>query len=856
MALGIGRNTIAPLQHGPYYINVATDPRYASAIAAAVGNPGADVVPTIQQAIDDLSAQMGTLSVPSMSQGTILCPAQAAGSYYFGSTLEFDANCITLAGEGQGTVFQAITGGTKRAIQMIRVGFGRSGTSGGHNLAVTSAYRPTLSGVLDGSFNGNGFRTNGVASLSFEAGSPLTLGQNSSIYGGGGAGYCDNWNETNQFTLEFAIENYNNGGDLQPGTPIFTCGDPTNGGPLVTFMTMSCDNVNRLTLYVATRSTQFGASTQTILANMIVPSATLRRITVQPDLIGGRLLVFHNGLCVGVASLPTGGHFAANDGNPFLWFDRGVSGVQWGNPSALDYGLFGMSARCGIAYNTVSLGGAQTLLSSLGGGTPNDAQRYAPTSDPNLLCYLTMADSPTSGSRQLTVAGGAKAVGLTTQATICHALMTTIAPQFGAYCTIRDLKIVGNGNYGANICLGGPLFFKALRVSSQNAAYGIGGIAFQSNYNQVYNDCILSGSESAFWSFNQTAFIPRMQISNPGRVGIRLVGAGTKIDQINFASIQANTEYLLANDAGGFGGLLTCNWMVVDNESTIPLKAFVRLQPCANAFLNTFSFDQFSISKQGPLPIFEHDGLGAGQTALTLTNIQNADPAATGPVVSTDTDRLQGYLENFQVVNATRFVQRTAGLRTQFEVREKFPSIPRSGDWTPETIGTRPYAAPGQHGGFRCLAPGTGDLAVWGGTGPLLNRPTDLAADFRIGSSFLGTGTAFYVGLLKDGVELSGSGYARVLVANSGGQVATNVDGSKMLVGPLVASPLMTMVVVLFGTLSGPLSANQVGIYTGAGPGGSPSQGPVYIPGCEGGAPRVFTSGMAPSLAPGALVCY
>lgn len=821
-----------PAPFGPFRINMGQDPRYAASLIA--GNPGHDNGPIIQQAIDDLKAAMSGAGPGLPRRGTIFIPANLQ-PYYVATTIELDASYIDIVGEGWLTALAAKPGS---GIEILRVGFPRTGNDpvSGANLAVTAAFRPSLTGILDGTQGGGrfGFRTNGVASLSSFA-SALTLGRSSVAYG---AGTADNWSETQKLTVDFGFGN-NAANDIPGGLTITGAGDISGiSCPFVLFST----GTNQFELTLNLRATKYGGVPRTIVGPFSISSAPWHDLTVMIDSLAGDIHIFDNGTCVYAGSLTPNTFLAANETYPWLWFDTGIHSVLWGAPNGLDYTIGGFKLSIGPLYNKVAQGQPQVRFDS---GPLNSLTRYfppasGPGSDANLLCYFPFTEPQDSGTRQLTLAPGPKAAGISSQATICHALLNNIMGSNGGNCLVQDIAFYGASLYGINLSLGAPLYFTASNIYSDKSAYGIGGQPVSTGYIHRFDDCVLSASESPFLTFFVTGEVNRLQVLNTGRLGVRYVGSIMDTDGLNFAFTGGNTEYAFANDAGNFGGICRVKRFVLDTEGNGLALGVIRLQPSPNSFLTSCTFEDIAPQNIGPVPIFDVQGLGgnSGQIALEINQLQCTSPGSA--IVSTDTDQLRGNVRNYNCGATPNFIQRTAGLKTQLVFHETSYSAPPPATlaWTPETHIEVGNPADGEYSEFRCVAPGT--PGTWVGIGLLTATPASIGC--HIHGVALGTGTAFYLGLLLDAAEVAtGTGYARVLVSNTSGTTRTNKDGSKYIGADAV-----------WPTLSGPITANRVGVYTVSSGGLVGSTAPIN--GTEAGGSRTFATGTAPKIAAGAFV--
>ena len=845
--------------HGKFWVDVQNDTRYAAALKVQMASGvNGNCAPILQQAIDDLNTVLAA-SVPAngTARGVVFL---RAGTYGMAGGLDLDRANIELRGEGDSTILAANQGNSPLAIDLVRLGFCRTGTApAGSSIAVDSTYRPDCFGVLDTVFAPSagvrwGFRSKGVAFLNFQA-HPFASGKASIVNASSQA--SDYWMESRAVTVDAAF-GVQGGGNIPSGFQIMGAGD-ANRNNAMPFL-MYGNGTNGIRCLISTQATPYSTPTSTIL-DATLTTTGLHRFTLQADMDAGFAVVWDNGVQLGKVAIPTTGFLNENKYYPFLVFSGpGTDRGGWGAPSGVDINLYGLCLSSVPRYQVLANGSTQTTIA--GATTINDGTRYKPVvsgqavPEANVLGWLRFTENPANNSRELFTPGGATAAnGLTTMGYLCHNHQDANAAT-AAYVRLSDVKLQGNRYYGQNVAVAGPLHAYLTNVSSLYTANAFGAINMAANYTIRYEKCNASASDNAFYCFFSSVFVDDFNILLAGRTGMRIVGSVSDVKKVNTVFTGGGSQHLISYNAAAYGGQHTMTGLIADNEGNTYGRSAIYFEAPPYATLPVLQMKGLNLGTIGSVPTFEIvDGVGA---QLSSIDIDGGTFGQSSAFVSSTSRFTYGTVKNVSYGDnlsaaTPRFVSSNNAPALIVQEERYWTAPPRTLAWYQGAHRLLvPSAAPGQYQEWRCVASGTGDAAKWAGVNPLLTSPADLAAYLQNSSgNFAGSGTptTIYVGLSTTPAvsispsEPSGGGYARVAYTNSSGNWTRNLDGSKDNTNAIA-----------FPTLSAPISAMSVQIY-GASSGGTP----LYsgdLPGTQGGQPRVLPSGSTPTFAPGALLSY
>ena len=307
----------------------------------------------------------------------------------------------------------------------------------GNGNVPNSTYRPDLwnggSPKLDSSVVGGpnrvwGLRTNGDAYLVSQA---SAFSHGGFQLTGTGAGWPDNWAQTKQITIEFAIEGFA-GGQVPGGTQLFGLG--ANGyGPSSPF-TLCTSAANAFTLLVSTQAVEYGPVSNSILTFSSGSATGVQRIAIQIDLVAGAVTAFVNGTQVAVTGTAPSAGLNLNE-NPYWPFVINALYDGSNGSCGADFALYGLCLSRSIRYANNGNGQAQVPNPQIYGTSANDFG----------TATLVLTGSPTGGTYTITY-GGQTTTPISATATPAQ-----------VQAALQALSSIGAGNVTVTGSIGGLL---------------------------------------------------------------------------------------------------------------------------------------------------------------------------------------------------------------------------------------------------------------------------------------------------------------------------------------------------------------------------------------------------------------
>ena len=417
MAAAIGHTNPNPLPiRGPLWFDARDYGLSAS---------NADNGPAIQAAHDAAQAALAAINGVFFSgitpAATVYIPS-AKTPYTVKTPVFIEGSSIEIRGDGTGTQLVTTNGyGYPVFINGIyRVGSGN---------VPNATYRPDLwnsgtpyldSSVVTAAGQKWGFTANADAWIVSQA-SVLSHGGPSPTY----SGLPDNWLNTQQFTVEFAVSGPS-GASMPSGINLFGVGAPgplTATGAGVWYVTTSATNTYRLTLY--TQAARFGPFATHVFTFTSGAATGVQRISFQVDLVAGAVTAFVNGSQVAVTTVS--GALTANmnlNENQYFPFVLNSNGDGTPGASGVNWSLYGFCISRSLRYANLAAGQAQAPHPQLTGTSTKGSGTLT----------LTVPGSPTGGTYTVTIGG------------VTSGAISATASTSALQSALQAMSSVGSGN--------------------------------------------------------------------------------------------------------------------------------------------------------------------------------------------------------------------------------------------------------------------------------------------------------------------------------------------------------------------------------------------------------------------------
>ena len=720
MTLAIGGQGVANPSHDPYWVNV-TD--FGARADSTFDNTAA-----FQSAVDAVAAKIAATLQPGLrTVGTVFIPG-AVQTYMLYKSVWVDSSFIEIRGEGRGTRISSFPQ-TNHAHFIF--GLRRQATVHVNNqtrtLVADSNYRPDLFGKLDATAAPRvgtrwGFRSHGDALIQSQV-SPLSVGCRSLR----GDFTADNWIETKQLTLEFAVEGPNGG--VMPGSmQLFGMGDTSSGTAYPYFVYTTAPNMYQIKF--DTQAAAFGDHQSRTFWFSSGSATGVQRITIQIDLVASQVSAYVNGTQATVNGIlgPNWGpglQFAENDYFPMLIADAGGNRPSLGNANGFDFSLYGMLCSRAIRYRNDGAGQPQRRLDNPV-NVINDGYRYftANADDPGMMGYLAFTEDPATNTRLLNVQGG-PAVGVhVSSAYLLHAYQSL--PGGILDNAIRDVHLMGGHLYGQNIAVGQVIDLKITGVRSTDAYHAIGSLSNGANYTVRLEDCVLDATDSGYFGLDQGLWARNIIFAGAGRATMRFVGCNVHMENLFVTYASPNNQATIKIHAGDYGGNYTFDTLTVDYEGDVYLQSAIYCEAHPYAAATSLKLKDINLGTIGNAALITlRDGLTWFPEAyLSVDNLQ-AYTNQFRTALDLEGPKWRGEIKGLAIGDAPR-VSHTHkyGDGSNVVIRETgFKAPPRKNAWC---SGAHSFEvrvpADGQFAEWRCLASGaygTATPPVWVGLNPM-----------------------------------------------------------------------------------------------------------------------------------------
>lgn len=450
-----------------------------------------------------------------------------------------------------------------------------------------ASYRPTRTGVLDGTFGGHGHRLKN-ATIVFSS-CPLTLGPR------GGPGRMG-WRGATSVTVEVAIRRQDGGvwpsgslsgiwqfGGLSVGSgfgsmpPVFTL---LKGGGQNQFDLKITDSGNN----DGTATFSAGAATGLI------------KICFQIDMANKVVLAWINGVQVAVTLSGAafgGGGTGALLGHDFNSFIFGVDtqsctgNVPLFTPvvnTMVDFTVYGFAVTARLRYYNDGVGQPQRRID---GQAVNDGNRFGGGnfSDNTLLCYLRGDD--TTGSTD--AERGVRATSLENFSVYEGVFLQTAQYVIEGGMignSVKDLSLDANWGHGnASLVLGNTLMTLVKNVHFKRGSCGVHVLPLGANYTHTFEDLEFYGTSDCAVSLAWSIVHARnWKVQNAGRCTFRSWASSIALENADVAFASSGGERLISCIAGQYGGRIDFRNLTFDFEgdtlSRSPL--YFEQHPAAN----------------------------------------------------------------------------------------------------------------------------------------------------------------------------------------------------------------------------------------------------------------------------------
>jgi Pectate lyase superfamily protein len=706
-----------------------------------------DNASAFQAAVDAAIAKVGGLP---FKKGIVFIPS-APQFYLVSRSIWVDSDNIEIQGEGWGSLVW-LNGYFKQPVFIFGIRRIEHATVNGQVVTaqIDASYRPDLFGKLDTSAAPTpgakwGIRTNGSSFVQFQANS-LSSGVKSSA----GYPYLDNWTETTKLTLEFCIDPPD-GQNFPPLTPLLGMGDIIyETSPILVYVS---EDPTQLQVTFRTNDQDSGLfSPKRAYTISLAGSTPPFRIALQFDLDNAVTTAFVNGIQVAPTSSSnldpsspcpftpgSGLRFSQNESYPFLigahgW--KGPTSPTIATVSGIDLRLYGLRLSNTIRYRSNGTGQHQQRVDSPTSSI-NDAYAYF-GNDANTVYYLSCSDNPATSGRNVTAINGSSAnyPGITTGLFLNT---TNAGGIFGN--AIRDIAVMGAGDAGQTICLGGVLEMVIENVMAASGFNGIGSWNMYSNYIVYLDNCWIGGSDAPYYGAFQLTDARNVYFYTSGRVSIRYLGGSGNWENAFVSHGGPNNECVAKLRNGTLGGSFAFSNIHVDFEGeTLSLAGFyceaLGLWPSTCLRLT-----DIYLGSTGPTAslIMLRDGNyplpnpNVSPCRLVVDNLQCTDTTYRA-LVDVDGPLWYGDVYGGDPQQGTRFVdQGTWGSNANVLVHETlFVAPPRTLYWYrgAHVLEVR-SPAEGQYAEWRCTATGeygTSTPPVWAGLNPVCGSSNSLAA--------------------------------------------------------------------------------------------------------------------------------
>ena len=688
---------------------------------------GNDCSVALQAAVDAAIASVQVRD--GYSRTAIVRVPSASTNYILNNSVYLDSDQIGIEGEGRGvTCFSAgqfpqrpaFVLGLPRGSGCVR--FGNQNTRYG---ALDPSYRVDLFGKLDGTVVGGanqrwGIRTKLDSVVQVQIGALLFA-----------------WKTQRQFTIEMCVDTGNGGQAMTPNLQIMGRGDIFRPAPWV--ITTGADGGIKFTFRTADQ-TGPGAPRRDL--SFPLSGVGPFRISLQIDMDLGQAQAYVNGIQVAVSNStwPAGLSLIADDWRPFF-LGYSADGERGGGFHT-DITFYGFLIAKGLRYKNNGAGQPQRCVDStlvIGGQVPNDAfryyglSRYDTISGDSLVRFSTI-ESPSSLDRMVTFNEGP---GLSER------MYSGYLINEGAWLSglggmssisLKGLTIGGKG-HAQLIVVGGVLAAQIRDVRSFDGWHGIGSVNLGANYTVDVRDCLLSGTDAAYYGYWQVLNAQNLFFESYGNTIMRMVGSNLSLrDYFAGASGTADTFFRFHASSYGGGYALSDGYVNMEGDTLTGSSIHLDLEPYSQNYLSLKNTHFGTTGTAPAIRIRDVDPYSpeSGRANAWLS-CDNITLISSGPLLDIDGPRCFGDMKGIPNFVGTRLThQKTFGSDCNIIIHESgFVGPPRSFAWYPGAHLLRnERPADGQFLEWRCVKEGTfGSLypPEFVGTNPVQRSVSGLA---------------------------------------------------------------------------------------------------------------------------------
>jgi hypothetical protein len=252
-------------------------------------------------------------------------------------------------------------------------------------------------------------------------------------------------------------------------------------------------------------------------------------------------------------SFPAGSRFFPTKKSSFF-FAGHPNGSPYANRS--EYEVPSDYTLCGLHMaNSLRYADGEDCRVRETGRLPTDRFAYF-DNDPGTMAYLPLTDHgedlKNTGYLVTQVLGDAAGE----RGTIGYGILWPGAIIWGRqHLRVSDMTILAGKTWGAGIVNWQGLDNKFWNLTVRGGFYAIGDLPYGCSYTTDIRDCILSGSQAAFYGDYSAVSMKRVTIAPCGRYGIFLCGTNADLDGVEFRDpTTRQTEYYIVHDGQTYAG--------------------------------------------------------------------------------------------------------------------------------------------------------------------------------------------------------------------------------------------------------------------------------------------------------------
>lgn len=535
--------------------------------------PGTDCTAALQQVIDDARAACVTAGgTPNSCPLVIYFPGALTSNlsnpngYQTSKPLLCDIGGVTFVGDSSQTSFlHAFHGGPS-------VIFGFSRDAGG-TAALTAAYWPSNSGVLDGSQSATvGVRTNATDILSW-SGSGFDCGPSADV--------PNFWEGATQLTIDFAAQ-------TNDGKVTNVCGLDSwfvnLGGGEISVFAYTPDGVQHHIHWTCNTDPRLNG---------------FHRYTIQLDVNAGTVNAWQDRVQLGApksdSSVPSGTSFMPNGDNP-----NAPRGKFYVGQLSSDLTVYGLKVTQGLLYNVSTTGSSQARIDA---ATLNDNKQFFTVE--KTTCGLLSLTEGQNAYRREKAQGAALSSGGSLRNEAFYGLWWNSTLQGNGWCpqiTLKDMKFQSDF-YGGAVTFCHPNQVYIYRCVMFGGMRGVNSHAYFTSYTYNVHDTQLSGAnDTAWYGDTQVVQMTGCDIPAHSRSAIRMYGGNLRYegglvsatshvpwDEFRFIDGQSGGQFILDQVECDFEGggpsnsYVNCDGQSFSAGTTLILRSvrFGTMQPGA-----------------------------------------------------------------------------------------------------------------------------------------------------------------------------------------------------------------------------------------------------------------------------------